>query len=311
MNYPIFFNNKNSLNLFDLKENFKFISELYLRQNLPKVLMFSGNKGTGKSTLINHFLYSIFDTENYDKESFSIKENSSFLKQFQNNIFPNIIYINGANYKSVKIDDIRNLKKKILQSTISNKDRFIIFDDIDLFNQNSLNALLKIIEEPSHKNYFFLINNKGKPLLETIKSRALEIKIILNEKQRLEIIYKLVNFYKLDLILDPKTSQISPGNFIKFNFLCKEYNISPINNFVGNLSLLIDIYKNKKDIFIINLAFYLADQYLKNIKDKKILKNDKVFEIKNYIMDNLNNFTLHNINQKSFINAVNDKLNYE
>ena len=84
MNYPIFFNNKNSLNLFNLKEDFKFISELYLRQNLPKVLMFSGNKGTGKSTLINHFLYSIFDIENYDKETFSIKENSSFLKQFQN-----------------------------------------------------------------------------------------------------------------------------------------------------------------------------------------------------------------------------------
>ena len=29
MNYPIFFNNKNSLNLFNLKENFKFISELF------------------------------------------------------------------------------------------------------------------------------------------------------------------------------------------------------------------------------------------------------------------------------------------
>ena len=311
MNYPIFFDTKKSLNLFDLKENFRFISELYLQQNLPKVLMFTGNKGSGKSTLINHFLYSIFDLENYNKETFSISKNSIFLKKFQNNTFSNIIYISGADYKSAQIDDIRKLKKKIFQSTISDNNRFIIFDDIELFNRNSLNALLKIIEEPSKKNYFFLINNKGKPLLETIKSRALEIKIILNEKQRLEIIYKLVNFHKLDLILDPKTSQISPGNFIKFNFLFKEYNISPINNFVGNLSLLMDIYKNKKDIFIINLAFYLADQYLKNIKDKKILKNDKVFEIKNYIMDNLNNFTLHNINQKSFINAVNDKLNYE
>ena len=155
MNYPIFFDTKNSLKLYNLKENFRFISNLYSNKNLPKVLMFSGNKGSGKSTLINHFLYSIFDIENYDKETFSIIQKSSFLKQFQNNIFSNIIYINGADYKSVKIEDIRNLKKQILKSTISNKDRFIILDDIELFNLNSLNALLKIIEEPSQKNFFF------------------------------------------------------------------------------------------------------------------------------------------------------------
>ena len=104
MNYPIYFDTKNSLSLFNLKENFEFISELYSKQNLPKVLMFTGNKGSGKSTLINHFLYSIFDNDNYDKETFSILKNSSFLKQFQNNIFSNIIYINGADYKSVKIE---------------------------------------------------------------------------------------------------------------------------------------------------------------------------------------------------------------
>ena len=202
MNHPVFFDSKNSLKLFSLEENFKFISQLYLKKNLPKVLMFTGSKGSGKSTLINHFLYSIFDIDNYDKKTFSILKNSIILKQFQKNMFSNIIYINGADYKSVKIEDIRNLKKQILQSTISKKDRFIIFDDIELFNQNSLNALLKIIEEPSQKNYFFLINNKEKPLIETIKSRALEVKIILREKQRLEIINKLVNLHKLDLILD-------------------------------------------------------------------------------------------------------------
>tara|TARA_B100001057_G_scaffold482693_1_gene558470 strand:- start:603 stop:1538 length:936 start_codon:yes stop_codon:yes gene_type:complete len=311
MNYPLFFDTKNSINLFGLKKNFKFISELYSKHNLPRVLMFTGNKGSGKSTLINHFLYSIFDNKNYDKETFTFAENSNFLKQFQNNIFSNIIYINGADYKSVKIEDIRNLKKKILQSIISKRDRFIIFDDIELFNQNSLNALLKLIEEPSQKNYFFLINNKSKPLIETVKSRALEIKIILEEEQRLEIIEKLVNVYKLDLILDPETSQLSPGNFIKFNFICKEHDIYPTNDFVKNLSLLLNIYKKEKNILFINLIFYLADQYFRHIKDKDLLKSDQIFEIKDYIMSNLNSFMLYNINQNSLINAVNEKLNHE
>ncbi len=311
MKYPNFFETKNSLNLFGLKDNFRFISDLYSKKNLPKVLMLTGNKGTGKSTIINHFLYSIFDTDNYNKDTFSLSENSSFLKKFQNNIFSNIIYINGTDYKSVKIDDIRYLKKQILQSSISDKDRFIIFDDIELFNQNSLNALLKIIEEPSQKNYFFLINNKEKLLIETIKSRALEIKIILNERQRLEIINKLASFYKLELILDPNSSQLSPGNFVKFNYICKEYNILPTNNFIENLSLLLDLYKKKKDILLINLVIYLMDQYLNHIKVKKSLANDKIFEIKNYIIENLNNFIFYNINQNSFINAVNEKLNHE
>ena len=62
---------------------------------------------------------------------------------------------------------------------------------------------------------------------------------------------------------------------------------------------------------IINLLFYLTDQYLKRIKDKNLFKNDKIFEIKNYILDNLNNFVLYNINQNSLINIINEKLGHE
>ncbi len=311
MNYPFFFDASNSVHLYGLHKNFTFISDLYSNQNLPKVLMFTGHKGSGKSTLINHFLYSIFDSNNYNKEIFTFSNNSTFLKQFQSKIFSNIIYIKGSDFKSVKIEDIRNLKKRILQSTISDRDRFIILDDIELFNQNSLNALLKIIEEPSKKDYFFLINNKSKPLLDTIKSRALEIKIILNETQRLEIIDKLLNLFKLELYLDPKTSFLTPGNFLKYNFICKEYDISPSNDLVKNLSLILDLYKKHKDILFINLAFFIGDYYFKYLKNNNSIKNEKIFEIKDYVFQNLNSFLLHNINQNSFINAINNKLKYE
>ena len=99
-----------------------------------------------------------------------------------------------------------------------NKDRFIILDDIELFNTNSLNALLKIIEEPSKRNYFVLINNKTKPILDTIKSRSLEIKIILNENERIKIIKELIKFYNIKAILDPDHSKLTPGTFLKFNY---------------------------------------------------------------------------------------------
>ena len=52
--------------------------------------------------------------------------------------------------------------------------------------------MLKILEEPNQNNYFILINNLSKPLLETVKSRCIEIKIILNDKSRGEIIKELM-----------------------------------------------------------------------------------------------------------------------
>tara|TARA_B100001093_G_scaffold123973_1_gene116572 strand:- start:1562 stop:2497 length:936 start_codon:yes stop_codon:yes gene_type:complete len=311
MNYPIFFNSKNSLKLLGLKENFIFLSTLYIKKKLPRVLMLTGNKGSGKSTLVNHLLFSIFDEKNYDKEKLILSKDSNLFDQFKNDIFSNIIYIKGSDFKSVKVDDIRDLKKRIFQSTILDKERFIILDDIELFNINSLNALLKIIEEPSKNNFFFLINNKTKPLLETIKSRALEIKIILNEDKRLEIIQALIDFFQLKKILDPQNTQLSPGNFIKFNHIFNEYNISLDSDLIENFSLLLNLYKKNKDILFINIAYFIVDFYFKDLKVKKIYKQDKIYEMKYFICNNLNNFLLYNINQNSLINAVSNKLNHE
>lgn len=311
MNYPSFFNPQNSSKLFGMEDNFNFLHNLYLDKKLPKILMFSGEKGIGKFTLINHFLYSIFDSKNYNLNEYLFNESSNILKQLKNNIFSNVIYINGSDFKSVKIEDIRNLKKKILQSTILNKDRFIILDDIDIFNTNSLNALLKIIEEPTKNNYFFLINNKSKVILDTVKSRSIEIKILIKNSQRLEIIKNLINNHNLELTLDPNISKISPGNFIKFNYICKEYDISPSENYIENLSLLLNLYKKNKEKLFINLAYFISDFYLNSENRKNNLKNDKIYEIKNFIFSNLNSFMMYNVNQNSLVNSVNSKLNNE
>ena len=96
--------------------------------------------------------------------------------------------------------------------------RFIILDDVETFNSNSLNALLKLIEEPSDTNYFILINNKTKPILETIKSRCLEIKILLDKTTREKIINYLIKYFDQPIVLDKNIVQTSPGNYLKFNF---------------------------------------------------------------------------------------------
>ena len=170
---------------------------------------------------------------------------------------------------------------------------------------------LKLLKNQVIIIFFFLINNKSKPLLDTVKSRALEIKIILAENQRLEIIKNLVNLNNLELIIDPKESNLSPGNFLKFNFICKEYNIVPQNDFIQNISLLLNLYKKNKDILFMNLAFFITDYYFRDTRIKKILNKNKIYEIKNFIFDNLNKFLLYNINQNALINSLNNKLNNE
>jgi DNA polymerase-3 subunit delta' len=311
MKYPVFFYPKNSLQLFGLKKEFKFLTTLYKNKRLPKTLMLSGTNGNGKSTLLNHFFFSIFDEKNYDVQTNYINDNSVFYKQFNNDIFSNIIFIKGSDFNSVKIEDIRQLKIKISQSSILNKDRFIVLDDVELFNTNCLNALLKTIEEPKNNTFFFLINNNSKPLLETIKSRTFDFQIRLNENERILIIKNLINFYNLETFLDPVNSKLSPGNFLKFDYICREENISTTNHLVENLSSLFNLYKKHKDILYMNIAFFVTEIYFKYLLKDRIFDNKKIFEIKDFIFNNLNNFIIYNISQNAVLNEINNKLKNE
>ena len=299
---------KKSLVLFGLGDRLDFFIKLYDSKKLPKVLMISGKKGVGKFTLINHFLSYIYDKNNYDLQNNSINDETSFYKQYLNNIFPNIIYLSGANFKNVKVNDIRDLKSTILKTTISEKERFVILDDVELFNINSLNALLKIIEEPESSNYFVLINNKTKPLIKTIYSRSLEIKILLTNEIRIKIIESLIKKNNLEVCIDLHSSNLTPGNFLLFNKISGENKINIDEDFLPNLEILLNLYKKTKNINLINMILFLTDHHFYNLQEKKTDNIEKVIENKSFVIDNINKFVAYNLNQNSLINAINNKL---
>ena len=309
MTLPIYFDSKITSNLYGLSESFQFLKTLYIKKKFPKVLMLSGKKGCGKSTLLNHLMFYIFDSNNYNETDNELNLKSFFHKQFIDNIFPNIIYLSGTDFKNTKIEDIRNLKKKIFQTSIMNKPRFIIFDDVELFNNNSLNALLKIIEEPSKNNFFLLINNKSKPLLETIKSRCLDIKIILKEQSRLDIIEALVKKFSIISKINPKTSKLTPGQYIKFNYIYEDKKISLEDDFLKNLGTLLNLYKKDKDITFIDMTFFLTDNYFNKLRLENSVPNVKIIEYKSFVFENINKFFLYNLNQNALLNSINSKIN--
>ena len=299
---------KNSLNLYGLKDKLDFLIKLHNSKKLPRVLMLTGKKGIGKFTLINHFLNYIYDNENYDRISNSINNKTQFYKQYLNNMFPNIIHLKGDNFRNIRINDIRDLKSKILKTSMLEKKRFIVLDDIELFNTNSLNALLKIIEEPSSENYFILINNKTKSLIDTIHSRSLEINISMTNEMRIKVIESLIKKNDLDIFIDFNSLSLTPGDFLCFNEICKENEININDDYLKNLKLLLSIYKKNKNISIINMILFLTDYYFYNRKEKKQDNLDKVMNDKSYVINNINKFINFNLNQTSLINSINNKL---
>jgi GTPase SAR1 family protein len=309
MTFPPYFNAKKSFKLFGLINDFNLLKKLYLANKLPHAIILSGNKGSGKSTLINHFLYYLFDKKNYDENNLELNVASDFHNQFINNIFPNIIYLNGSDYNNNKIEDIRNLKKIIYQTSISDKPRFIIFDDVELFNNNSLNSLLKIIEEPSKKNHFILIDNKSKPLLKTIHSRCLDFKIILNEDKRHDIIESLIKLFNLKVVIDIKESKLTPGSFIKFNYILDENKISLNEDFQQNLEYMLKLYKKEKNIIFIDMILFLTNNYFNNLNKKNIYSKEKIINNKNFVFENINKFFLYNLNQNALLNSIKNKMN--
>ena len=304
MNSADQFDNKNSLKLYELSDNFNLLKSLYESNKLPKVTMLSGLKGIGKSTLINHLIFYIFDNKNYDIQNFKLHVKSSFYKQFKENVSPNVLYLNGSDFENIKIVDIRNLKKKLLQTSINKKKRYIILDDIEVFNINSLNALLKVIEEPNESNYFFLINNNTKILLETIKSRCIEIKILLNELQKKNIISSLLEYHNQESYIDFDLARTSPGNFLRYNYIFRKIKIDFQNNFLSNLIILLNEYKKNKNFFYINLIKFYIDYHFENLNKQRSSINIEELNKKISILNNLEIFFKYNLNQNNFINSL-------
>lgn len=311
MNIAQTFNPKKTPKLIGMEKHFEFLKFLIVNDKLPKVSLLSGEKGIGKSTLVNHLMYFYFDKNNYDSKKYSITQESVFYKQYLKNFFPNTIYLEGSALINIKVDDIRLLKEKILKSSMNDTKRFIILDDVETFNINSLNALLKIIEEPSSKNYFILINNKTKPLLETIKSRCLETKVIVNNETKLKILSYLVDFYNQELVLDSKTFNLSPGNLIKFNFIFSKHNIDMNKSFLDNLKTLMNIYKKEKDIFYKDLLIFFTEYYIDRLKKDDLSNYEKFINNRMFIIKIINNFFKYKLNQNTLINSIDHKLNNE
>lgn len=132
--------------------------------------LFLGISGIGKKMIAKEFAKMIL-CENDNKYCNQCKS----CIEFDSNNNPDFTLIDpdGA---SIKIDQIRQMQKKIIEAPIISKNKVYIIDDADLMTTEAQNCLLKTLEEPPEFVTIILIGSKESSFLSTIKSRCTIIK---------------------------------------------------------------------------------------------------------------------------------------
>ena len=284
-------------NLYGLNKYLIDLLKLFDCGKLPKVLMFSGKKGQGKFTLTHHLMSYIFDKKNYDTNSFTINKANKIFYDIKKNLNSNITYL-ACSEKNIKIEDIRKLRENLQMSSINNSFRFIIIDDIEYLNENCINALLKSIEEPSSINNFILINNQTSPILDTLKSRSVEILFFLSKTEKKEITQRLISDFKIEANTDLSDTLLTPGNYLKYSKFLSNDEININDKLIINIEKLFKLNKSKKNIDYLNFAVYLINQYYFNISKNdpdNHLYNDKRINI----IKKINETNKLNLNHKN------------
>tara|TARA_Y100000590_G_scaffold436474_1_gene557069 strand:- start:3407 stop:4345 length:939 start_codon:yes stop_codon:yes gene_type:complete len=249
---------------------FNEIINLFNSNKLPNKILFSGPKGSGKSTLSYHlinYIFSINENHSYNIKLNEINVQNNSFQLIKNGSHPNFHLIDLIeDKKNIEISQIRKMISYVNKSSFNNRPRFILIDNVENLNINSLNSLLKIIEEPNKNVFFILVHNDKKKIIDTLKSRCLIFKINLTFDQSINISNLLLkeNIFEL-LNNDLINYYAKPGDFISLVNFSKENNVN-LNELSLKKFLLFLIEENyyKKNNFIkLNIFNYIELYFLK------------------------------------------------
>ena len=297
----------NQTRLYGLNENLHNLLDLYKKKILPNKILFSGQKGIGKSTMAYHLINYILSEDEelpYDIENCTINENNRSFKLIQNKTSPNFILIDVLEEKKkIDINQIRNLIIDLNKSSFNTKPRFVLIDNLELLNINSINALLKTLEEPG-ENIFFILINSNKKILKTLKSRCLNFNIFLSNDQSIQVSENLIGKNKYNSInKDLLNYYISPGKVYDIVNFIDENNIDLKNITLSKfLNYIIDKSLYKKNSHIKSYSY----EFIEILISDKILTNS--YELFNYFVKKIDNIKRFNLNDESLFLEFKEKI---
>ena len=302
------------IKLLSFKDNFKELVNLSLKNKLPNKLIFSGNKGIGKSTFAFHLINYLFSQDEeggYNLEDNEININNKSYKLVSNNTHPNLLLIDSTDKKFIEVSKIREILNFSSKTSFSNKKKIVLINNVEKMNINASNALLKILEEPSTNLFFILIHNSHKKLISTINSRCIKFNFFITESEKEKIISDIIdNDFYVGLSSDFKIRYLSPKFYIDlYDFIKKEkielndLDIDLLLNYIfnkrnylkdefviENLQILIEIYFYNKIISWNNFendykSFKQTMNKINNMNKFNLDKDSSLLEIKNIIVN--------------------------
>jgi len=152
--------------------------------NISHAYLFSGPRGSGKTTIARIFAKAI-SCEHADGFEPCNKCSSCLEITSQRSI--DLVEIDAASHRG--IDDVRELREGIKFAPVKSKYKIFIIDECHQLSKDASNALLKTLEEPPAHAIFILATTESHKMLPTILSRCQ--KFDFKRLQTPEIIQKL------------------------------------------------------------------------------------------------------------------------
>ena len=159
----------------------KTLKNVIKNDKLSHAYLFTGPRGTGKTSSAKLFAKAINCLNNKDGDACNECENC---KSFNNNSNPDIIEIDAASNNGV--DEIREIKNKVSLVPSMSKYKVYIIDEVHMLSIGAFNALLKTLEEPPEYIIFILATTEPQKIPATIISRCqrFDFKSISHDKMK-------------------------------------------------------------------------------------------------------------------------------
>lgn len=135
--------------------------------NISHAYLFSGERGTGKTTCAKIFAKAINCLNPKDGSPCMECENC---KAIEEETTIDVVEMDAASNR--RIDDIRNLKDNVIYPPNKLKYKVYIIDEAHMITREAFNALLKIMEEPPSHLVFILATTEIEKIPSTILSRV-------------------------------------------------------------------------------------------------------------------------------------------
>lgn len=259
-------------NIVGNEKNKKILEDIIIKNKVANAYMFIGQESIGKFLFAKEFAKAILCL-NENKPCNKCK--SCLELDNSNNPDLTIIEPDGNN---VKIEQIRELNRKVVEKPIVSNKKVYIINDGQNITKEAQNALLKTLEEPPEYVTIILITTSESAFLPTIKSRC--TKINFNKLAKEEMLKILKSKYNYQNIADMvyKTSNGSINKSIQIIERQSEFeNINKVFSDLENISI-IDLINSKEEVFKEKEEINNTLDYIITIFFEKVKSNNKYIE---------------------------------